>query len=124
MGRSTVAFTNSTGAKIYVAYMRLDYNCQNECGDPWDVLGWINLDPGETETRANPTENKWFYFYAEDANGAVWAGPYVAEVTQTRFEKCTCLGVLVQNGEATNPYHDVGFRELDTDAYSGVNFII
>ncbi len=122
MGRSTVTFTNATGATLYVAYMRLDYNCQTECGDPWDVLGWINLDPGETETRANPTENRWFYFYAEDVNGLVWSGPYVAEVTQARFEKCTCLGVIVQNGEATNPYHDVGFRELDTDAYSGVNF--
>jgi hypothetical protein len=27
MGRSDVTFTNSTGTKIYVAYMRFDYNC-------------------------------------------------------------------------------------------------
>jgi hypothetical protein len=33
MGRSDVTFTNFTGAKIYVAYMGLDYDCQNECGD-------------------------------------------------------------------------------------------
>jgi hypothetical protein len=103
--------------------MRRDFNCQNECGGIWDVLGWINLDPGETESRANPTNNRWFYYYAEAEDGAVWAGPYVAEVTQTRFEKCTCLGVIVQNGGATNPYHDVGFRELDSQTYSGVNFI-
>lgn len=122
MGRSDVTFTNSHGKKIYVAYMRLDYNCQNECGDPWDVLGWISLDPGQTQSRSNPTENKWFYYYAEDVDGAVWAGPYVAEVTQARFEKCTCLGVSVVNGDSTNPYDDVGFRELDTDAYSGINF--
>ena len=71
MGRYDITFTNSTGAKIYVAYMRLDYGCQTECGDPWDVLGWINRDTGERQTRANPTENKWFYYYAESANGAV-----------------------------------------------------
>ncbi len=117
MGRSNVTFTNSTGAKIYVAYMRLDYNCRNVCGEPWDVLGWINLDPGETETRPNPTENRWFYYYAESANGAVWSGSYVAEVRQARFEKCRCLGV------SPNPYHKVGFRELDTNTYSGVKFI-
>jgi uncharacterized membrane protein len=119
MGRSNVSFTNSTGAKIYVAYMRLDYGCQ-DCGDPWDVLGWIGLDPGETETRANPTGNRWFYFYAEDENGGVWAGDYVAEVMGDRFEKCTCIGVLAGG---VDPYHDVGFRELDTNTYSGVNFV-
>jgi hypothetical protein len=64
---------------------------QNECGDTWDVLGWINPDPGHTQIRANATGNKWFYYYAEDVNGTVWSGPYVAEVTQDRFEKCTCL---------------------------------
>jgi len=121
MGRSNVTFTNSTKAKIYVAYMRLDWSCKNLCGDPWDVLGWINLNPGETQTRANPTGNRWFYYYAE-GGGAVWAGPYVGEVKQARFEKCTCLGVMVINGAATNPYHKVGFRELDTNTYSGINF--
>jgi uncharacterized membrane protein len=103
--------------------MRRDFNCQPECGDIWDVLGWINLDPGETETRANPTNNRWYYYYAEAADGAVWAGPYPAEVTNSRFEKCTCLGVIQQNGEATNPYYTVGFRELDNQTYSGVNFV-
>lgn len=122
-GRSEVTFTNSYGQKIYVAYMRRDFNCQSECGDIWDVLGWINLDPGETETRANPTNNRWYYYYAEAADGAVWAGPYPAELTNSRFEKCTCLGVIQQNGEATNPYYTVGFRELDNQTYSGVNFV-
>lgn len=123
MGRSEVTFTNSAGAKMYVAYMRLDYGCKSECGDPWDVLGWIGLNPGETKARANPTKNKYFYYYAEDVNGRYWAGPYVAEVSDSKFEKCTCLGVIVQNGESTNPYYDVGFRELNTDEYTGVNFV-
>jgi hypothetical protein len=106
MGTSSVTFTNSTEAKIYVAYMRLDWGCRNLCGEPWDVLGWIGLDPGETETRANSTRNRWYYYYAESMDGSVWAGPYVAEVRQARFDKCTCIGVLAGG---TNPYHDVGF---------------
>ncbi len=119
-GRSNVSFTNSTGATIYVAYMRHDHGCGNDCGDPWDVLGWIKLDPGETKTRANPTENRWFCYYAEDETGTFWSGPYPAEVRQARFEKCTCIGVLEGS---TNPYHVVGFRVVDTKTYSGVNFI-
>jgi hypothetical protein len=121
-GHSQVTFTNSYGKKLFVAYMRREYACQ-DCGDIWDVLGWINLDPGETETRANATTNRWYYYYAEAVDGAFWAGPYVAEVTQTKFEKCTCLGVVVYNGDGTNPYHDVGFRVLDNKTYTGVNFV-
>ena len=120
-GMSEVTFTNSYGKNMYVAYMRRDFNCQGECGDIWDVLGWINLDPGETETRANPTNNRWYYYYAEADDGAFWAGPYVAEVSNAKFEKCTCLGVSVSDGP--QPYYDVGFRELDNQTYSGVNFI-
>jgi uncharacterized membrane protein len=120
-GRSEVTFTNSYGKKIYVAYMRRDFGCQDECGDIWDVLGWINLDPGETESRANATTNRWYYYYAEAADGAIWSGPYVAEVSNAKFEKCTCLGVAVSEGPP--PYYDVGFRELDCKTYSGVNFV-
>lgn len=120
-GQSSVTFTNSYGKKIFVAYMRRDFTCQEECGEPWDVLGWINLDPGETESRANPTTNRWFYYHAEATDGAVWSGPFVAEVSQAKFEKCTCLGVIVSEGP--QPFHSVGFRELDNAKFSGVNFV-
>lgn len=123
MGASTITFHNSYPTTIYVAYMRLDWACGDECGDPWDVLGWARLSPGQTKSRANPTSNRYFYYYAEADDGAYWAGPYVAEVSNDRFEKCTCLGVIVENGAPTNPYYDVGFRELDANQYSGVNFI-
>ena len=120
-GRSSVRFTNSYGKKLFVAYIRRDFNCQAECGEPWDVLGWINLDPGETETRANPTNNQWFYYYAEAVDGAFWAGPFVANVSNDKFEKCSCLGVSVSDGP--QPYYDVGMRELDTVKFGGVNFV-
>ena len=120
---SQVSFTNSRSVVMSVAYMRRDFNCQNECGEPWDVLGWINLQPGETAYRDNATNNRWFYYYAEAVDGAVWSGAFSAEVSNERFEKCTCLGVIVQNGAPTNPYYTVGFQELDLDEWSGVNFI-
>ena len=70
---SQVNFTNSRAAPMFVAYMRLDNNCQNECGEPWDVLGWINLQPGQTTSRDNPTNNRYFYYYAEATDGSVGA---------------------------------------------------
>ncbi len=121
MGASSVSFTNSYGTRLFVAYMRLDWACGEECGDPWDVRGWIRLEPGQTQSRANPTSNRWYYYYAEAIDGAQWIGPFVAEVRQAAFAKCTCLGVHVSHGP--QPYHDVGFRELDTNRFSGVNFV-
>ena len=120
-GRSSVTFTNSYGKRLFVAYMRRDFGCQDDCGEPWDVLGWINLDPGETESRANPTNNQWYYFYAEATDGAFWAGPFVANVSNNKFEKCSCLGVSVSHGP--QPFYNVGMRELDTVKFSGVNFV-
>lgn len=120
MSRSSATFTNSHGKKIFVAYMRRDWTCLSDCGDRWDVLGWIHLEPGQTERRANPTENRWFYYYAEDVDGTFWAGSYLAEVTNPSFQKCSCIGVSVSHGP--NPWYDVGMREVDLDAWSGVNF--
>jgi uncharacterized membrane protein len=119
---SQVSFRNSYSTIMSVAYMRRDFTCRDECGAPWDVLGWVNLQPGEVKYRDNPTNNRWYYYYAEAADGAVWNGPFPAEVSSQRFEKCTCLGVIVQNGPPTSPYHTVGFAELDTNAHGGVNF--
>lgn len=112
-----VRFTNSYSSLISVAFMRVDHACGSDCGDPWDVLGWINLDVGETETRANPTGNRWFYYFAEATDGSVWAGDFVAEVKREGFQKCTCLST-------TSPlWFKVGMRELDLDQFGGVNFI-
>ena len=66
--------------------------------------------------RPNPTDNRWFYYYAEADDGSVWGGDFVAEVSQERFEKCTCLGT-------TSPlWHNVGMDELDLHQFGGVNF--
>jgi hypothetical protein len=119
-GRSQVRFRNSTDSTIWVAYMRLDWGCDEECGDPWDVLGWVRLEPGLWKYRSNPTSNRWFYYYAESNDGSFWSGNYLAEVSNDAFSKCTCLGVAVSHGP--QPYYDVGMRQLDTKTYIGVNF--
>ena len=116
-----VRFTNSCSQPLYVAYMRFDEACGADCGDPWDVLGWVNLHPGETETRSNPSGNRWFYYYAEAQDGTFWAGEFVAEVSDERFQKCTCIGVSVSHGP--QPFYEVGFREHDLEQSSGLNFI-
>ena len=78
-GRSEVNFTNSTSDEqnVCVSYMRLDYGVPVHLRQPWDVLGWIVPCPGETKIRANETKNRWFYYYAEDANGGAYGGDYV-----------------------------------------------
>ncbi|HST84824.1 MAG TPA: DUF1036 domain-containing protein [Kineosporiaceae bacterium] len=114
-----VRFINDTAAMIYVAYMYRDYQCRDECEDIWNVEGWINLAARQTQTRSNPTNNRWFYYYAE-SGGTVWSGNYIADVRDSRFEKCNCLGVSVSHG--TNPWYKVGMRALDLDQFGGVRF--
>ncbi len=121
MSRTEVGFTNSHQTTIYVAYCRWDGACLDDCGDGWDVLGWIRLAPGETRTRANPTGNRWFYYYAEAEDETIYNGPFPDHVTDSEFQLCSCLGVSVSDG--TNPWYNVGFDELDLDTWSGVNFL-
>lgn len=116
----SVSFNNQFSATIQVAYMFRDWGCQNTCGDRWNVKGWIILSPGERQVRSNPTENRYFFYYAE-GGGRVWKGNYPAEVHRTGpFAKCTCLGVSQSHG--TSPWYTVGMRRLDLENASGVRF--
>jgi hypothetical protein len=114
-GNTEISFKNNYGQKIYVAYMRLDHDCAADSEEPWRVKGWIGLDPGETEYRANDTGNQWFYYYAEAVDGTLWAGPYVVLVTNSKFHNCAGVG-------KTN-WHKVGMRILNTVQWSGVRFV-
>lgn len=129
MGASSVRFTNSTGSTVFVAYMRRDVNtCSERCQSNWAVLGWIRLEPGTSQTRVNPDRNRWFYYYAEAADGSgVWNGQYSGEVQRQAFVECRgyILYQVVQNGEPQHfpapPWYEVGYRQLDTDMFGGVN---
>ena len=101
--------------------MYRDLGCGSDCGDEWNVEGWINLQPGETQTRPNPTANRWFFFFAEAADGATWSSQqFSAEVRQEVFSKCTCLGV---SSGGMNPYHLVGMETIYLQMESGVELI-
>lgn len=115
-----VRFTNATADAVYVAYMYRDHSCRDACGDIWNVEGWIVLAPGQVQHRANPTGNRWFYYYAESGS-AMWHGPYGANVRLARFDKCNCLGVTVSHGP--QPWYDVGMRAVDLDRFDGVRFV-
>ena len=129
MGASSVNFVNQTSSTVNVAYMRANApNCSDRCGSVWEVLGWIVLAPGGSQSRANPDSSRWFYFYAESADGRlVWNGAYRGEVQNNRFAECRgcILYQTRQNGEAQSfpipPWHLVGYVELDTNTFGGVN---
>ena len=48
---------------------------------------------------------------AEAWDGAVWAGPYGAQVSIYAFDGCIDIGTSVSDGP--DPYFDVGFRQVD-----------
>ena len=86
MSRTSVTFTNSHGRKIYVAYMRRDWNCLDLCGDRWDVLGWWILMhfPASTSHRRflklglsrgqHPTEDAVLFSGTQDNGGVRFTG--------------------------------------------------
>ena len=131
MGASTVKFTNSTSTTVFVAYMRREASrCSAQCGSVWAVLGWIVLEPGTSQTRTNPDRNRWFYYYAESTGGSrVWNGPYSGEAQRQAFSECSgCIPWQVVHHPVTKhfpapPWYEIGYRQLDTDTFGGVNLI-
>jgi hypothetical protein len=84
--------------------------CGGEGGN-WETRGWWNLFPGSNVTTNVGTGNRYFCFYAEAWDGAVWAGPYVTEVSIYAFDRCYNIGTSVSDGPS--PYFYVGFRLVD-----------
>jgi hypothetical protein len=115
-GSDEIRFTNLYGRTLFVAYMRVHAGGPRAGREPWEVRGWISLEPEATEVRANPSENQWFYYFAEAVDGAIWAGPHVVEVTDTAFTTGSGLG-------HSGGWQPAGMRVLDTVKYSGVVFV-
>jgi len=115
---TSVNFTNLSGQHIFIAYMFRDFACSaagGVCSDaPWRVAGWVSLANGETQYRDNPTSNRWFYYYAEGANGPPWSGNNIVTVSKAHFEHCQCVDLA--GGYA------VGMADLDLAVWGGVTF--
>ncbi len=58
----------------------------------WGTRGWWNIYPSQEAYVLN-TSNRYAYFYAEAADGGVWAGPYGPVLApRRRFDSCWDIG--------------------------------
>lgn len=69
---------NKTQHRVYVAVGTVYGDCQTEdC--TMHSQGWWNIDPGGCKTPIGDTldtsGDTYYYYYAEDSNGATWTGP-------------------------------------------------
>ena len=102
-------FCNSYPVTIWTAisFYSPDH-CGGEGGD-WQNIGWYRVDPGQcVVVYSNDLAdlNRFWYFYAEADDGAVWEGEFPTFIKDPEaFNLCDGIG--------TTQLRRVGFRELD-----------
>ncbi len=88
--------------------------CGGEGGD-FEMMGWWRLDPGSCGlVYANDLAdlNRFWYYFGMAADGAVWAGPFGANVPRNPFGgDQACWGL--QKVVAGTVFIRIGYRELD-----------
>lgn len=104
-----LVFCNRHPVRIWTALSFLsEETCGGEGGN-WESTGWWAIDPGSCVriwTGDVADHNRYWYYYAEGDDGAVWSGPFPSQVDDTEpFSYCDGLGVSTARW--------VGFRELD-----------
>ena len=102
-------FCNHTNRPISVCILRFTPNCDGNQGN-FTKEGWWNLDPNQCAvTFGGSCEdlNRFFGYFAVDADGRVWAGDIVRGVPNRAFSMCEFTGA--------SDTQDVGFRLLDVD---------
>jgi uncharacterized membrane protein len=108
-------FRNQYSAHVYVAIM---FYSPDTCADAglWGTRGWWGINPGG-EAYVLTTNNRYAAFYAEAADGAVWAGDRgPVYVHQQAFDSCVNIG---DNNPQTRV---VGMRLVDMDS-SSVHYV-
>jgi uncharacterized membrane protein len=74
----------------------------------WEKAGWWNLEPGQSAIVFGgdlADVNRFWYFFADAADGAFWAGPFEEVVPWNAFQACEKI--------RTSNSFVVGMRELD-----------
>jgi uncharacterized membrane protein len=111
-----VGFTlcNSYSSTVWTAIMFYSpETCGGEGGD-FEMMGWWRIEPGACAlVYANDLEdvNRYWYYFAQAADQAVWAGPFGANVPRTAFGGDQwCWGLQKVSG---SDIERIGFRELD-----------
>jgi uncharacterized membrane protein len=113
-----LCFQNNYSSPVHIAVMW--YNpgpCASE-GCDWATAGWWNLAPGQSVSTNCYTNDRYYAFYAEADNGAVWAGNYgPVDCTDQAFESCQCIG-------STADYLSLGMRLVDAGTASWSTFTV
>ena len=100
-----VHFKNSYSSRVWIAIM---FYSPGTCGSygNWGTRGWWSPSPGQSVYVLN-TNNRYFCYYAEAQDGAVWSGNYgPMYVYRNAFDSCVNIG-------STAAYGQVGLKLKD-----------
>ena len=84
-------FRNARGSQLWVC---IAFHDPGSCGPygNWGTRGWWSIPPSGRAHVLN-TQNRYAYFYAEAADGGVWAGPYGPVLAPRHaFDSCWDIG--------------------------------
>jgi uncharacterized membrane protein len=99
-------FHNGYPAKIWTMITWYHPNCED--GGDWEKEGWWAIEPnGQATVSVADLDdvNRYWYYFAQAADGAYWAGPYDIVVPNIAFDWCI--------DTANSDSFTVGMRELD-----------
>jgi uncharacterized membrane protein len=99
---------NRHPSQVWVAIMFYNTDACGGEGGNFQTKGWWSPQPGSCVRVFGgdvSDVNRYWYYYAEDGSGTVWAGEFSATVPQEAFTGCVSIGVSTQR--------TIGFRQLD-----------
>lgn len=100
-------FCNRYHSTVWVAIIYHRPNCPD--GGDWAKKGWWRIEPGQCKVPIGGNlPNRYYYFFAEAADGAFWAGTLATQAPQRVFDWCLNTG--------STDSRTLGFRQLDTGA--------
>ena len=111
----SISFTNKHGVDLSVCLIWYNTDCVSP---PFRKSGWWNIAHGDTLTVLyGPYRNKYFYYYAEAADGAYWGSPnrQISVVTRA-FD--VCFDTIFE------PNIIVPLNEFDTGHASNINITL
>ncbi len=103
-----LTFCNKYPSDVWICILWYRPNCPD--GGDWEKEGWFHLPQGAcgNVSSAELAEiNRYWYFYAQAADGAYWAGAPGIMVPYEAFDWCV-------NTSCSDCFR-VGLRELDVD---------
>lgn len=112
----SLSLCNSYPATLWASIMFYSPETCGGDGRDFEMMGWWRVEPGAcARVYANDLAdlNRYWYYYAHSADGAVWAGPYGASVRRSAFggsQACYGTQSVGSGGELDE---QISFRELD-----------